>query len=76
MSDFIDKFSSLELVFSFDNIKDKEVVRITVPPRKVQYSYASLSLKSGTEKIYTLSGNQVLEISPGEIGKVFKGRFL
>ena len=76
VSDFIDKFSSLELVFSFDNIKDKEVVRITVPPRKVQYSYASLSLKSGTEKIYTRSGNQVLEILPGEIGKVFKGRFL
>ena len=76
VSDFIDKFSSLELVFSFDSIDDKEVVRITVPPRKVEYSYASLSLKSGAQKIYTRSGNQVLEILPGEIGKVFKGRFL
>jgi hypothetical protein len=72
---YIDKFSALELIFSFEIINNIEIAKIIIPPRKVQYSYASLKLNNKEEKVYLRAGNRVSEILPSEIVKVFKDRF-
>tara|TARA_B100000925_G_scaffold208229_1_gene158497 strand:- start:645 stop:1703 length:1059 start_codon:yes stop_codon:yes gene_type:complete len=70
----IDKYSSNSLRFSFDTVNNKEVVRITVPPRKINESYCAVNFEN-KETIYIRTGNKSQPLSPTDAVKQFSGRF-
>ena len=71
----IDKYSANELRFDFDIIQNKEVVRITVPPRKISESFCSVKRKNNIETIYIRSGNSSKPLDQKDSLKQFRDRF-